>query len=206
MLISLLTWIGIVVGYTLLLLLIVPFRIRLKGLADDREGLDYQLAADWAFGLVTVIAVRGRPVTILFSGIRIWSLPIESLRREGKKKKARKKGFSPTGMFQWIKRHFQQVTMVIRKFARAMFLRGHIVGRIGLPDPADTARLGLLFRLLRVSKDRFRLSITCVYDHETINLNARVQATLIIGYLGLVALGLLLEKETRVMIRGLARA
>jgi hypothetical protein len=206
MLISILTWIGIVFGSILLLLLIVPFRVRLNGLADDREGLNYELAMDWAFGLITVIAVHGRPVTISVSGIRIWGFSIKSLKKEAKEKQARKKGVSATGMFKWIKQHFQQVTMIIKRFARALFLKGYIVGRIGLPDPADTARLGLLFQLLRVSKDRFRLSINCVYDDETINLNARVQATLIIGYLGLVALGLLLEKETRVMIRGLARA
>jgi hypothetical protein len=203
MLISLLTWIGIVVGALLLLLLIVPFRMRLKGLVDDRVGLDYELAIDWVFGLITVIAVHGKPVTVFISGIRIWGFSMKSLKKE---KKARKKKFSAAGIFQWKTHHFQRAIMIIKRFARALFLKGYIKGRIGLPDPADTAQLGLLFSLLRISKDRFGLSINCVYDDEIINLNARVQATLIIGYLGLVALGLLLEKETRVMMRGLARA
>ena len=184
----------------------MPFRIGLDGEVDDRRGLGYRLIVDWAFGLVSVIAINGEPVMICLFGLRIWKISIKSLKKEKKKKRTGKKRRSARDMFLWTKGNFQKIAMILKRFVRAVFLKGYIVGWIGLPDPADTAQIGLLCRLLRVSKDRFRLSVNCVYDREIFNLNARVQATLIIGYLGLIALGLFLEKETRVMIRGLARA
>ncbi len=200
-----LTYIGTIIGLLLLVLLVVPFRIRLTGQADDRKGLSYKLSLDWAFGVVEIIAVHGKPFGIFFFGFRIGSFSIESWKREKKEKEPKKKRFSVRILFQWIKEHFQQILMILKGFARAFFLKGYIEGWIGLPDPADTARIGLLCRQIRISKDRFKLTVGCVYDREIIKINARVQATLIIGYLGLVALRLILEKETRVMLRGLAR-
>jgi hypothetical protein len=205
MIVTLLTWISMVIGSLLLLLLMLPFRISLHGQADDRKGLSYEIALDWAFGVIAFIVVHGQPARLFFFGFKIWSFSIEWGKKEKAKKKSERKRFSAQTLFQWTKEHFQQIAMILKRFARAVFLKGYIEGWIGLPDPADTARIDLLCQQLRISKDRFKLAVYCVYDREIIKINAKVQATLIMGYLGLVAIGLLLEKKTRVMIRGLAQ-
>lgn len=202
MILGILIWVSIVFGSIFLLLLIIPFRVSISGCADDRKGLDYELALCWAFGFIRVIAVQGEPITIFILGLRIWRLSIESWKKQ---KKTKKKKESARAIVPWIKRHYQQIAKIIKQFIRAVFLKGHIVGWIGLPDPADTARIGLLCQPLHISKDRFKLSINCVYDQEIFKIDARVQITLIIGYLGLTALSQILKKDTRVMIRGLAQ-
>ena len=130
---------------------------------------------------------------------RIWCIPLKM--RE--KKKPQKEKPSPLQWLNWIRKNFSQINNVLISFARASFLRGYLVGEIGLPDPADTALIGLLCRLIQIQTKRFNLSIMTVYDHEVIHIRAKIQSTLIIGYLGLVALGLLLNKQNRVMLRGL---
>ena len=205
MVVTIITWLCIFLGSFLLLLLWVPFRINLSGQADDREGSSYKLEMDWAFGLITIRLVQGEPVTLFLFGCRIWRLSIKSLKKEMMKKAPKKKKTSIQDIALWIKRHFQQIAVILKRFARAVFLRGYFVGWIGLPDPADTARIGLLSQLMEISKERFKLTIICVYDQEIIKINGRAQITLIIGYLGLIALIQLLKKDTRLMIRGLAR-
>ena len=202
MILSILTWICIVLGSIIFLLLVLPFQVILNGMVDDREGFNYKLMLSWAFGFITVIAVNGKPITIFLFGFKIFSLSLDSWQRQ---KEPKKKRTSARRVFPWIKKHYQQIAMIVKQFFRAIFLKGTIVGWIGLPDPADTARIGLLSQLMEISKERFKLTIICVYDQEIIKINGRAQITLIIGYLGLIALIQLLKKDTRLMIRGLAR-
>jgi len=200
MLISILTWIFIFFGILLLMLLILPFRISLIGQADDKNGLSLEMKMDYAFGLIQVIAHNKESADIFILGCRIRRFSIETLKKESKRK-----GLSGLALFRETRGHFQQIVVILKRFVSALFLRGHIEGWIGLSDPADTARIDYLCRIMRISKDRFTFIINCTYDHEVMKINTRVRATVIIGYLGLVALGLILEKETRTLIRGLAQ-
>ena len=203
MILTALTCIASIIGLLLLALLLLPVRIRLSGLADDQEGLGYQLVIDWAFGFVTVHAVNGEPISLFFLGLRVWRFSSKAGEKEKAEKKPKEKKFSARGLFIWTKDNFQIINVILKRFARAIFLKGYLIGRIGLPDPADTAKIGLLCKLIKIPTERFRLAIACVYDNEIININASVQATLIIGYLGLVAIVLILQRQTRIMLRSL---
>lgn len=198
MIMTAITWTGIGIALLILALLIIPFQIIARGSLDAREGLDYQLMIDWALGLVSVRAASGSAAALHLAGFRAWPIPLKA--RE--KKKPRKKRPAPFTWLGWTGEHFSQIQSILRRFARASFLRGYLVGKIGLADPSDTALVGLLCRLIQVRTRRFHMAVTTIYDDEQIHIRAKIQATLIIGYLGIVALGLLLDKQIRVMLSG----
>jgi hypothetical protein len=222
---TLLIWIGIGIALAILALLVIPIRIDAGASVDDRNGLGYLLIADWALGLFSVRMDSGRAAGVYLAGWRVCHLPKKSetkkevRKKSGKKiavkrrgmppeypqKKDRKKSMrkkrSPKAWLTWIRNNYQRIGHVLRRFAGACFLQGYVTGKIGLPDPADTAHVGILAGLLQVQSSSFNLSLATAYDCETIHIAARVRSTLIIGYLGLVALGLLLDKRVRMMLR-----
>lgn len=199
MIVSVLTWIGILIGLLILLLLIIPVRIFGEGSVDDRKGLEYRLIIDWAFGIFSLRAVSGIPAGLYVAGLRVCSVRF----KKEKKKKLPKKKFSPLTWLGWMRGNFPRIQRLLSRFAHASYLRGYFIGKIGLADPADTAFIGLLCRLIQIRTDRFSIAVTTVYDYEMIHVRAKIQSTLIIGYLGFVALGMLLDKEIRVMLGGL---
>jgi hypothetical protein len=203
MIVSVLTWTGIVIAFLILVILIIPIKILAGGSVDDREGLDYNLIIDWAFGIFSVRAVSDTPVGLYFAGLRVWRIPFKMGEKKKVRKKPEKEKSSPLTWLGWIRENFTRIHHILSRFARASFLQGYLTGKIGLADPADTAFIGLLCRLIQIQTKRFNLSITTVYDYETIHIRANIRFTLIIGYLGLVALGLLLDKQNRVMLSGL---
>ena len=76
MIVIFLTWIGIGIALSVLVLLIVPIRIFAMGLVDDRKGVDYQLKIDWAFGIFSVQAIREKPLGLYCAGLRICHIPL----------------------------------------------------------------------------------------------------------------------------------
>ena len=197
------TIIGLIIFAGALMLLIVPWRIRLNGRADHQKGFSYAASLDWAFGAIRVAKTVDQPW-----GLFILGLPVAHFSGFPKpKKKAKKeKKSSPLAFAAIIKRDHQTMIRVLGRMTRAAFLKGHLGGRIGLPDPADTARIALLCRLAGLPSKRFNLALDWVYDGEVIHIHADVGATLIIGYLLLSAAILLLDGQTRVMLRSLRHA
>ena len=129
----------------------------------------------------------------------------EKRRKELKRQKKKEKK-SPRAKAGVLKRHRQTIIRILGHMARAAFLKGHLVGRIGLCDPADTALTALVLHLVRQPSERFKLALTCVYDEEVSHIHANLRATLLIGYLLLTAGMLLLERPTRMMLRGFRHA
>lgn len=203
MIVTVLTWTGMIIALLILVLLILPIKILARGYVDDREGLDYQLIIDWAFGTFSVRAVSSMPVGLYFAGLRVWRIPFKIGKKKKPRKKPKKEKQSSLTWLGWTRKNFSPINKVLRNFARASFLQGSLKGKIGLADPADTAFIGLLCRFTQIQTKRFNLSIATVYDYEIIHIRAKIQSTLIIGYLGLVALGLLLDKQIRVMLSAL---
>ena len=95
---------------------------------------------------------------------------------------------------------------ILGRMTRAAFLKGHLRGRIGLSDPADTARMALLCRSMGLPSLRFNLVLDWVYDDEVVYIHADLGATLVFGYLLLSAGVLLLDRQTRVMLNRLRHA
>lgn len=200
-------WVSIVLVFCLFALLVLPVTLVARGSADDREGFGYDLAVTWGFGIFSLRAGYGRP-----AGVYLWDLRLRRLEGPwgGRKKAARgagKKKRPPSSRIRWVRDNMGLFMDLIGKGIRVCFVRGSLTGRIGLHDPADTARIGLFCDLLqRIPMKHFTLSVSRVYDDERVNVRGQVQATLIMGYLGLVAIGLLFQKEFRAMIRSLPRA
>ena len=205
MIVTVLAWTGIVIALLILGLLIIPIKILARGSVDDRDGLDYKLVIDWAFGLFSVRAVSNLPAGFYFAGLRVARIPFKRGEKKKPRKKPDKEKPSPSTWLGWIRNNLSLIKHVLHSFVRASFLQGYLEGKIGLPDPADTALISLLCRLLQIQTKRFHVSVATAYDDEMIHIRANVQSTLIIGYLGLVALRLLLDKQIREMLRGFPR-
>ena len=206
MILSAFTWFAAIIGGLALVLLIAPVRIRIEGAIDDHEGVGYELGFDWALGLLSAGKIAGDPWRLSVAGIRVMRLPAIKWKKQQKEKKHKKKK-KPAGRIANLARnHFPAAKRILAVMARAAFLRGRLAGRIGLPDPADTVKIDLLGRLLNRQSRWFDLSLACDYAEEIIRIDASVRATLILGYLGLAAGMLMLERQTRMMLRSLRHA
>jgi hypothetical protein len=193
--------IGIVIIIGILILLIVPWRIRLNGWVDDQEGVAYCASLDWGLILLTVTKTMGRALELSILGLPV--AHFSEFPKAKKKKKKKKTSLAKAGV---MKHHRQTVSYILGRTARAVILKGHLKGRIGLSDPADTALIDFFLRLVRQPSERFKLALTCVYDEEVVHIHANLRATLIIGYLLLTAGMLLLERPTRMMLHGFRHA
>jgi len=197
--------IGLIICIGLAGLLIVPWRIRLSGAGDHQDGFSYAASLDWALGAMRVAGAAGQPWRLYIVGLPVVHFP--RLSKAGKKKKKKKKRkSSPLAFARIIKRDHRTMIGVLARIAGAAFLRGHLLGRIGLPDPADTAQLALLCRWMELSSKHFNLKLDWVYDEEIVQIQADLSATVIIGYLLLTAGLLLLDRQTRMMLRSLRHA
>ena len=204
MILTILAWIGIGVALFILVLMVIPIRIFAGGTIDDHKGFEYQLVIDWALGLFSIRVQSGRSAGIYFTGLRLCPVPFKPSRE--KKQKEPNKAKPPLKTWiTWIRGNFTRINDVLSRFARAIFLQGDLSGKIGLADPADTSIINFLGRLLQVHARHFNLSLTTVYEYEIIHIRAQVQSTLIIGYLGFVALGLLLNKQVWAMLRSVPK-
>jgi hypothetical protein len=200
---SLFAAIGIVMLIGILILLIVPWRIRLSGWVDDQEGVAYCVSLDWGLIVFTVTKTMGRALELSILGLPVAHFSKFPKAKKRKKKKKKKLHLAKVGV---IKRHRQTISHILGRTARAVILKGHLTGRIGLSDPADTAFIDFFLRLVRRPSKRFKLTLTCVYDEEVVHIHTNLCATLIIGYLLLTAGMLLLERPTRMMLQGFRHA
>jgi hypothetical protein len=182
----------------MLILLIVPWRIRLNGWVDDQKGVDYTASLDWGLGAIQVVNTMNQKWALHLFGAPV--AYFSELPKFKKKKKKDKK--PPRAIAGVIKRHRQTIIHILGRMTRAAFIKGHLVGNIGLSDPADTALIALFLHLIKQPSERFNLRLTCVYDEDVVHIHANLQATLIIGYLLLTAGMLLIERPTRMMLRG----
>jgi hypothetical protein len=203
---SALTWIGAVTGALALVLLIAPLRMRINAMIDDRQGYSYALDADWALGVLALGKREGSPWRLSILGLRAMRFPAARKQRSKRAKRTRPKRISPRSVAASVKNHFQTFTRVLDDVAGAAFVRGGLRGRIGLADPADTAKFELIGHLANQRFKRFNLLLACDYETQVIQIDATVQATLILGYVGLVAGKLMLQKQTRMALRSLRRA
>jgi len=203
MILTVFTWIGIGFAAFLIGLLVIPIRIFAKGSVDERRGLNYWFVVNWAFGVLSLRAITAGPVEIYLFGLRLGRIPLKFKKNKQSRSQEEKKKASSLAWLQWTRGNFSNINHILGRFARAGFLQGHLAGEIGLADPADTAMIGQLTRLVRIDSPRFKLFLTTVYAYETMDIKAQVRATLVIAYLGLVALGLFLDRRIRLMLRGL---
>jgi hypothetical protein len=157
---------------------------------------------DWAWGLFSIQATSDRPAGFYLIGLQVCRIPLKIGKKRKPHQKPKKEKPSPLTWIKWIRENYPRVNHVLSRFAHAGFLKGQLAGTIGLADPVDTALIGLLGRLMQTQTKHLNLLLTTVYEYEIIQIKAQIQSTLIIGYLGVIALGLLLDNQVRMMLRG----
>jgi hypothetical protein len=195
--------IGIVIIIGILILLTVPWRIRLNGWVDDQKGVAYSASLDWGLIVLQLAKTMDRALELSILGLPVAHFSGFPKAKKKKKKKGKQTSRAIAGV---IKRHRQTIIHILVRMARAAFLKGHLVGRIGLSDPADTALIAFFLHLVRQPSESFKLALTCVYDEEVAHIHANLHATVLIGYLLLTAGMLILERPTRMMLRGFRHA
>ena len=188
----------------MIVLLIVPLRVRVFGRIDLPDTGDYLLWADWAGGVIGVrktakalwqIQLFGWPL-IHFSGASIG---------KNKKSKPRKKR-SSRALIGAAGSQFSTMLNAFKRLIPSLFPQGHVYGRIGLSDPADTVMLDVFTRLIPKAGNRFQAVIVPVYDDEVFEGEVDVRVTVVLAYVLMMAAVLLLKKENRMMLRRLRHA
>lgn len=144
-----------------LALLVVPLHLEVSGAADD-ERLEGRALARWGWWLMVLRADTDRGVDLRLLGLRVWRLRRGAGRRARDQKRGRQKPKPETTPEKptksggglrgaWHNRH--AALRLLRAVLRALPVRGWVVGRLGLSDPADTATL---FTLLDAAIERSR--------------------------------------------------
>jgi hypothetical protein len=201
---ALLFWMAAIAAGLMIVFLIVPVRVRVSGWIDLPERGDYLLWADWAGGVIGVrktaralwqIRLLGWPL-INFSGASMG----KKQKSKPRKKRSRRKLIGAAGS------HLSTIFNAFKRLILSLFPQGHVHGRIGFSDPADTVMLDVLTHLMPETGNRIRVVIVPVYDDEVFEGEVDARVTVVLAYVLLMVAVLLLKKENRMMLRRLRHA
>lgn len=196
----LLLWaLALVVGM-LVLLIVVPLQVRAEGQVDD-EVLDGRLHAWWGFGLIGVRLVVGERGQLLLFGRRVAALPGMSRERQEKPHRRRRKSKRFRRGPRWFLRHRHTLRSLMARFLRTFRLRIHLTGMLGLDDPADTAALMGLLRLVQRDSETAHIDVRPDYLGDTLELEGSLTARVWILAVLTVAVLSLFERNTWRLIR-----
>ena len=201
---TLLFWLFAIIGGLVIVLLVAPVHIRVSGWIDLPEAGDYLLIVDWAGG---VFGVRKTATAMWQFRLFGWPIIRFSWPVFGKSKaKRKKKKRSPKVLLTTGGRHFSTMAHAFKRMILSLFPKGHVYGRIGLSDPADTAMLAVVTHLIPMAGKRFQAVFVPAYDDEVFEGEVDIRITVVLGYVLMVAAVLLLQKENRRMLRQLRHA
>lgn len=223
-LLSILAWLGAVLGAILLALLALPFHVRARGELSE-ERMAARLDGSWGWGLLGLRWRPGRSDPRLYLlGLRIYRIDVEQLRRDEDRRRARRekkerrrqdrraskhkkrarrardraRGRGQRGL-RWFVSHRRTIYDVIARLLRTLRFRLHLRGTLGLDDPADTAQLFAVLQLM--SRLPVELDIQANYLEEQIDLEGDSSARVWLGLVLLVALSLLLRRDVWRLLR-----
>jgi len=192
---TVLAWLGVAAGSILLLVLLVPFRLRAHGQLND-AAVAGVVEVRWLFGALVLRWSSEEPSGLLLLGWRVARWHQRDARRE-RDPGAQSRGKRGLG---WVLRSRDALWRVTRRVMAATRLRCELRGRLGIGDPADTALLvPMVARLERWPAVRVQLSWDWL--EEVVDLEGRVVARLWLVQLIGVMLPLLLDGEVRRLVR-----
>lgn len=129
------------------LVVLLPLHLEARG-AVGEDHLDGRIQLRWGGALVWLRADSAAGVDLRLLGLRVWRLRSLGGRAKARREadatddaagdarpKASRRG--PSARRLWA--HRRGLLRLLRAVLRAMPVRGHLVGTIGLSDPADTA-------------------------------------------------------------------
>jgi hypothetical protein len=188
-----------------LVLLLVPFGASARGAAQDLE-IDGAFRIAWGFGLVQARGGAGEPPHLRLAGIRVKTLGRDRDVEDdaAREKKARKKRAPGPGV-RWFLAHRRTLLRAGLRLLGSVRLEGRVAGTFGTGDPADTAALFGILRMISGRAARLRLDVRPLYVDEGWDLEGWVRLGVWPVRTVFAALGLLLTRDVRRAIRS-ARA
>ena len=168
---TILAWLGLVLGSLLALLLLVPLDARAEGRIADGE-LDGRARVRWGGGFLSVrFGPKGAALHLL--GLRVLRL------RGGGPEKPRDEDEGKPGRHRpagWYWRHRRTLWRAGLRLLRTAHPRGRIHGRVGLGDPADDAALCAVLSGAAGRWPRLELDVDCDWVEEVVELEGSVRA------------------------------
>lgn len=138
-----LAWVLGLVAAGLLVLLVVPAHIEARGYIEGADAAG-RAQARWGWWVFVLRVDSATGLTIRVFGIRVWRWRPGAGRDDGDDDATtswwRERGRRAGGGLQAL-RHRRGLWRLLRRIVGAFPVTGHLVGTIGLRDPADTAAL-----------------------------------------------------------------
>ena len=202
-----LLWILVGLLGMLFLLVALPFHLRAQGRVGE-AGVDGEVRGSWAwYALYIKLSPAGLRLYIL--GIRIWTFRLGDEDKAPDKKKKdpepEDKEKKPRKKMGWLWTHRQTLKRLMGKLVRSFRLRLRVQGVVGLGDPAETSMAQQLWSAADRISPAIDIDIEPEWLDEELELDGEFRARLWLLHLGLIALGSLFRKDTRMMLRA-ARA
>ncbi|PKN59478.1 MAG: hypothetical protein CVU56_00155 [Deltaproteobacteria bacterium HGW-Deltaproteobacteria-14] len=176
-----------VVGALALLVLLMPLSVRARGAADGLD-LVFEVRGSWGFGFISVRWRAFEAATLHILGIRVARLRRATPEaREAKRQKAReraearaRKGKLPKkkknrGLF-WSVRHRRTLWRAALRMVRTLHLEGRVAGVVGMPDPDETAWLGLALGELEARLPPGVLDVAVDYTDEVLAVGGHLRS------------------------------
>lgn len=198
----------LIVAYVLLALLALvalvvalPFHARARAEANE-AALAGQLRVTWAWGVVSVRASGERGPALYVLGLRLARLSSAADTADKKRRKPKQaKDQAPAGArARWARQHRRYLMDVAGRMWRALRIRLHAQGVLGLDDPADTFVLfELLHQLERVPG--VQLDLRRDYFDDTMDVEVELRGRVWLPGFAALALTLLVKPETWRVLR-----
>lgn len=200
---TILAWIGIVLGALLGLVLLVPLHARAGGRLSGLRGTG-RVRASWGWFALVLRAGPGEGVRIRLFGIPVWRYKGRSHEPDdeaGAGEKAERKPGPSAGQL-W--RNRRVLWSALLRLVGTLHLRGRLAGRVGLDDPADTAMVDLFLGQLRQRVRAVDWRVQCDYVDEVLELEGQVRMWIWPVQVVWVALVTWLDRDVRRALRATA--
>ncbi len=214
-LVSIVLWLLAITGGLIVLLLVVPFEIGGKGWLNGLAG-GGEAGFVWGFGFLSMRVASEGDVELRIVGLRVYSTTVAELRErqespEKAEKKAAKKAKKAArrdakkqrkGGFRLS--HVRPLLGVVVRVLKSVRLRGWIAGMVGTGDPAETAAVAALLEQLNGQGGEFELMISPNWVDEVLDVQGDVRLGFWLPRMAQVAILILLDRESRTVLRSIA--
>lgn len=211
---TILAWIGIVIGVVLLLVLIMPVHAQAAGRIGEDE-LDASARLGWGWGLFALRWSTASGAALYLLGLRVVRVQHDASKKDAKrarkaekkrkkderKKKRKDKKKSKRGL-GWLVEHRHTLLGLAGRLMRALGIRGRLWMRLGLDNPANTAALVQLLILLDRVVPGLELWVEPEYLEETLEADGNVEMRVwLLELMGIALARLLFDRRTRALLK-----
>lgn len=201
---TILAWIGIVLGALLGLLLLVPLHACVRGRASGLWGTGH-VRVSWAWFVLVLRIAPGEGGRMRLLGIPVGRFDLRRHDRDeapvdgDAAKKPDKHKLGPSARKMWASRRV--LWRALMRLVGTLHLRGRLAGQLGLGDPADTAMLELALGQLRDRVRAVEWRVECDYMDEVLELEGEVRSWIWPVQVAVVILVTMLDRDVRRALR-----